>query len=185
MSRAQMDELAERVDTAAAVESGVATVGSQTVDDLATEMRRAVEVGELSPGTAGLLLGDSAAARTLAAAVLARHLGVDLYRIDLSAVVSKYIGETEKNLRRVFAAAEETGALLFFDEADALFGKRSNVRDSHDKYANIEVDWLLKAIEAYSGLAMLASNRSETLDPNLVRRMRFALRVSSPGDPTD
>ena len=94
----------------------------------------------------------------MAAEVLASELGLDLYRIDLSPVVSKYIGETEKNLRRVFDAAEEGGAVLLFDEADALFGKRSEVKDSHDRYANIEVSYLLQRMEAYRGLAILTTN---------------------------
>ena len=100
----------------------------------------------------------------MAAEVIANDLQLHLYRIDLSVVVSKYIGETEKNLRRVFDAAEDGGALLFFDEADALFGKRSEVKDSHDRYANIEVNYLLQRMEAYSGLAILATNMKSALD---------------------
>ena len=94
----------------------------------------------------------------MAAEVLASDLGLDLYRIDLSGVVSKYIGETEKNLRRIFDAAEASGAILFFDEADALFGKRTEVKDSHDRYANIEINYLLQRMEDYHGLAILATN---------------------------
>ena len=100
----------------------------------------------------------------MAAEVLAGELGLDLYRIDLAAVVSKYIGETEKNLRRVFDAAEASGAVLLFDEADALFGKRSEVKDSHDRYANIEVGYLLQRMEAYRGLAILTTNLRSALD---------------------
>ena len=100
----------------------------------------------------------------MAAEVLARELRLDLYRIDLSSVVSKYIGETEKNLRRVFDAAEAGGAILLFDEADALFGKRSEVKDSHDRYANIEVSYLLQRMEAYRGLAILTTNMKGALD---------------------
>jgi SpoVK/Ycf46/Vps4 family AAA+-type ATPase len=103
-------------------------------------------------GVAVLFSGGSGTGKTLAAEVLAAELALDLYRIDLSSVVSKYIGETEKNLRRVFDAAEDSGAILLFDEADALFGKRSEVKDSHDRYANIEVSYLLQRMEAYSGL---------------------------------
>ena len=109
-------------------------------------------------GISALFSGASGTGKTMAAEVLANELALDLYRIDLSAVVSKYIGETEKNLRRLFDAAEETGAILLFDEADALFGKRSEVKDSHDRYANIEVSYLLQRMEAYRGLAILTTN---------------------------
>src|SRR5205807_3937636 len=104
----------------------------------------------------------------------------DLYRIDLSSVVSKYIGETEKNLRRVFDAAEEGGAVLLFDEADALFGKRSEVKDSHDRYANIEVSYLLQRMEAYRGLAILTTNLKTALDPAFMRRLRFVVQFPFP-----
>src|SRR6202011_6367262 len=97
-------------------------------------------------------------------------LRLDLYRIDLSQVVSKYIGETEKNLRRVFDAAEEGAAILLFDEADAIFGKRSEVKDSHDRYANMEVSYLLQRMEAYRGLAILTTNMKNALDPAFLRR---------------
>ena len=116
----------------------------------------------------------------MAAEVLARELDLDLYRIDLAGVVNKYIGETEKNLRRVFDAAEESGAILFFDEADALFGKRTEVRDSHDRYANIEVDYLLQRMEEYTGLAILATNRKAALDPAFLRRLRFLVDFPFP-----
>ena len=116
----------------------------------------------------------------MAAEVLAHHLDLDLYRIDLASVISKYIGETEKNLRRVFDAAEESGAILFFDEADALFGKRSEVRDSHDRYANIEVSYLLQRMEAYRGLAILTSNMRAALDPAFLRRLRFSIQFPFP-----
>ena len=109
-------------------------------------------------GVAALFCGGSGTGKTMAAEVLACELDLDLYRIDLSSVVSKYIGETEKNLRRVFDAAEDSGAILLFDEADALFGKRSEVKDSHDRYANIEVSYLLQRMEAYRGLAILTTN---------------------------
>ena len=116
----------------------------------------------------------------MAAEVLANELRLDLYRIDLSAVVSKYIGETEKNLRRVFDAAEDGGAILLFDEADALFGKRSEVKDSHDRYANIEVSYLLQRMEAYRGLAILTTNLKSALDPAFLRRLRFVVAVPVP-----
>ncbi len=118
-------------------------------------------------GLATLFWGDSGTGKTLAAEVMATELDLALLRVDLSAVVSKYIGETEKNLRRVFDAAEQAGAVLLFDEADALFGKRSEVKDSHDRYANIEVSYLLQRMEAYGGLAILTSNHKAALDPAL------------------
>ena len=109
-------------------------------------------------GISALFAGESGTGKTMAAEVIANELRLDLYRIDLSEVVNKYIGETEKNLRRIFDAAEDGGAILFFDEADALFGKRTEVKDSHDRYANIEINYLLQRMEAYRGLAILATN---------------------------
>jgi SpoVK/Ycf46/Vps4 family AAA+-type ATPase len=117
----------------------------------------------------------------MAAEVIANVLQLNLYRIDLSAVVSKYIGETEKNLRRLFDAAEDGGAILFFDEADALFGKRSEVKDSHDRYANIEINYLLQRLEAYRGLAILATNIKSAMDVAFVRRLRFMVDFPFPG----
>src|SRR5689334_24301841 len=116
----------------------------------------------------------------MAAEVLANELRLDLYRIDLSQVVSKYIGETEKNLRAVFDAAEDSGAILLFDEADALFGKRSEVKDSHDRYANIEVSYLLQRMEAYRGLAILTTNLKSALDSSFQRRLRFIVNFPFP-----
>jgi len=127
-----------------------------------------------------LFAGASGTGKTLAAEVLANELRLDLYRIDLSSVVSKYIGETEKNLRRVFDAAEEGGAILLFDEADALFGKRSEVKDSHDRYANIEVSYLLQRMEAYRGLAILTTNLKSALDTAFLRRIRFIVQFPFP-----
>jgi hypothetical protein len=131
-------------------------------------------------GVSALLFGPSGTGKTMAAEILANELQLDLFRIDLSGVVSKYIGETEKNLRRVFEAAEESGAILFFDEADALFGKRSEVRDSHDRYANIEVNYLLQRMETYRGLAILATNMKSHLDPAFLRRLRFVVELPFP-----
>jgi SpoVK/Ycf46/Vps4 family AAA+-type ATPase len=131
-------------------------------------------------GITALFAGDSGTGKTLAAEVLANQLRLNLYRIDLSAVVSKYIGETEKNLRRLFDAAEDGGAILFFDEADALFGKRSEVKDSHDRYANIEVNYLLQRMEAYRGLAILATNIRSALDIAFTRRLRFIVTFPFP-----
>jgi hypothetical protein len=131
-------------------------------------------------GISVLFAGPSGTGKTLAAEVLANELGLSLYRIDLSAVVSKYIGETEKNLRRMFDAAEEGAAVLFFDEADALFGKRSEVKDSHDRYANIEINYLLQRMEAYRGLAILATNMKRALDQAFMRRLRFIIDFPFP-----
>jgi ATPase family protein associated with various cellular activities (AAA)/winged helix domain-containing protein len=132
-------------------------------------------------GVSALFAGESGTGKTMAAEVVANHLRLDLYRIDLSAVVSKYIGETEKNLRRLFDAAEAGGMILFFDEADALFGKRSEVKDSHDRYANIEVNYLLQRMESFGGLAILASNMKSALDGAFLRRLRFVVNFPFPG----
>ena len=134
-------------------------------------------------GVTALFAGGSGTGKTLAAEVIAGELGVDLFVIDLSQVVSKYIGETEKNLRRVFDAAERGGALLLFDEADALFGKRSEVKDSHDRYANLEVSYLLMRMEAYRGLAILTTNMKKALDNAFMRRIRFVVDFPFPGVP--
>ena len=125
----------------------------------------------LGPGTGAtaLFAGPSGTGKTMAAEVLARELGIELYAIDLAAVVSKYIGETEKNLDRIFTAARDLDAILFFDEADALFGKRSEVNDSHDRYANVEVAYLLQRMETHSGVAILATNLGQNLDDAFVR----------------
>jgi len=131
-------------------------------------------------GISALFAGSSGTGKTMAAEVLANTLHLDLYRIDLSSVINKYIGETEKNLRRVFDAAEDGGAILFFDEADALFGKRSEVKDSHDRYANIEINYLLQRMESYRGLAVLATNMRSALDPAFLRRIRFVTNFPFP-----
>ncbi|TFW31738.1 ATP-binding protein [Massilia horti] len=135
-------------------------------------------------GISVLFAGESGTGKTMAAEVIAGELGLLIFRIDLSAVVSKYIGETEKNLRRLFDAAEDGGAILFFDEADALFGKRSEVKDSHDRYANIEVNYLLQRIEGFRGLAILATNMKASLDAAFLRRLRFIVNFPFPG-PTE
>ena len=132
-------------------------------------------------GIAALFAGASGTGKTMAAEVLARELQLDLYRIDLASVVSKYIGETEKNLKRLFDTAEGGGAILLFDEADALFGKRSDVKDSHDRYANIETSYLLQRMESYRGLAILTTNMRSALDPAFTRRIRFVVSFPFPG----
>jgi AAA+ superfamily predicted ATPase len=134
-------------------------------------------------GISALFAGESGTGKTLAAEVIAHELKLNLYRIDLSQVVSKYIGETEKNLRKLFDAAEDGGTILFFDEADALFGKRSEVKDSHDRYANIEINYLLQRMEAYRGLAILATNMKSALDTAFMRRLRFVVNFPFPGIP--
>ena len=137
-------------------------------------------LGSRGLGISALFAGASGTGKTMAAEVLANELRLDLYRIDLSSVVSKYIGETEKNLRRVFDAAEDGGGILFFDEADALFGKRSEVKDSHDRYANIEINYLLQRMESYRGLSVLATNMKASLDPAFMRRLRFIINFPFP-----
>jgi hypothetical protein len=132
-------------------------------------------------GISVLFAGESGTGKTMAAEVLANALGLMLYRIDLSAVVSKYIGETEKNLRKLFDAAEGGGAILFFDEADALFGRRSEVKDSHDRYANIEINYLLQRMETFGGLAVLATNAKSAMDTAFLRRLRFVVNFPFPG----
>jgi len=131
-------------------------------------------------GITALFAGQSGTGKSLAAEVIAGELGLALYRIDLSGVVSKYIGETERNLRRVFDAADEGGSLLLFDEADALFGRRSEVKDSHDRYANIEVNYLLQRMEDYRGVAILTTNQRQAVDRAFLRRLRFVVSFPFP-----
>jgi SpoVK/Ycf46/Vps4 family AAA+-type ATPase len=131
-------------------------------------------------GTTALFSGPSGTGKTLAAEVIANELGLDLYRIDLAAVVSKYIGETEKNLRQVFDEADRGGIVLLFDEADALFGKRTEVSDSHDRYANTEIAYLLQRMEEHRGLAILTTNLRDALDRAFLRRLRFVVEFPFP-----
>jgi AAA+ superfamily predicted ATPase len=131
-------------------------------------------------GATALFAGPSGTGKTMAAEVIARELGLELFAIDLSSVVSKYIGETEKNLDRIFSAARDLDAILFFDEADALFGKRSEVRDSHDRYANVEISYLLQRMETHPGVAILATNLSQNLDTAFVRRLAFTVHFPFP-----
>jgi hypothetical protein len=189
-ARPRLDDLAQRIESRAVWEDLVLPEAElQQLREIAAHVARRATVYEVwGFGAAGnrglafsaLFAGASGTGKTLAAEVLANALGLDLYRIDLSSVVSKYIGETEKNLRRVFDAAEDGGAVLFFDEADALFGKRSEVKDSHDRYANIEISYLLQRMEAYRGLAILATNRKGDLDPAFLRRLRFVVNFPFP-----
>lgn len=132
-------------------------------------------------GLAVLFCGPPGTGKTMAAEALANALDLDLYRIDLSQVVNKYIGETEKNLKRVFDAAEASDCVLFFDEADALFGKRTDVKDAHDRFANIEISYLLERMERFKGLAILATNRRKDLDEAFLRRLRYIIEFPVPG----
>jgi hypothetical protein len=133
-------------------------------------------------GVRVLLTGKNRAGALVAAQTLARDLGKNLYRVDLGAVVSKYIGETEKNLRRVFDAAKSSGAVLLFDEADALFGKHTDVKDDHDRYANIQTNYLLQRIEGYFGLAILAADNRTEIDNTFFRWFHFVIRVPRRGE---
>jgi SpoVK/Ycf46/Vps4 family AAA+-type ATPase len=140
--------------------------------------------GSLCPlgrGITALFAGPSGSGKTMSAQVLARSLSMDLYRVDLAGVVNKYIGETEKRLRQVFEACERSNVLLLFDEADALFGQRTQVRDAHDRFANIEIDYLLQRMEQFDGIAILATNRKGDLDRAFVRRLRFIVDFVHPG----
>jgi len=136
----------------------------------------------LGKGVSALFAGPSGTGKTMAAEIVANELALDLYKIDLSGIVSKYIGETEKNLERVFGAAEDSNAILFFDEADALFGKRSEVRDSHDRYANVEISYLLQRMEQYEGVSILATNRRGNLDEAFTRRLAFTVHFPFPDE---
>ncbi len=189
-SRPRLEHLAQRIAPAASWDDLVLPDQQCAVlREIAAQVRQRAKVygawgfsnkSERGLGISALFSGPSGTGKTLAAEVLAGELRLDLYRIDLSQVVSKYIGETEKNLRQIFDAAEEGGAILFFDEADALFGKRSEVKDSHDRYANIEIAYLLQRMESYRGLAVLATNMKAVLDPAFLRRIRFAVPFPFP-----
>ena len=130
-----------------------------------TEARRGV----------ALFHGPKGTGKTLAAQAMARELGLDVFRVDLASVVGKYIGETEKNLDALFDEAERSGAVLLFDEADALFGKRTEVKDAHDRHANIEAGYLLQRVEAFNGIAILTTNARQNIDPAFLRRLRYVV----------
>jgi hypothetical protein len=190
LGRSGLDELAQRIDASAGWDELILPdMQKDTLRQLAAQVRNRLKVmldwgfggrGARGLGIGALFAGESGTGKTMAAEVLGRELQLDLYRIDLAPVVSKYIGETEKNLRRVFDAAEESGAILLFDEADALFGKRSEVKDSHDRYANIEVSYLLQRMESYRGLAILTTNLKAALDVAFQRRLRFVVQFPFP-----
>jgi SpoVK/Ycf46/Vps4 family AAA+-type ATPase len=189
-ARSRLDDLAQRIEATAGWDDLVLPEAQlQVLQEIVAQVQERVVVyerwgfgrkGDRGLGISVLFAGQSGTGKTTAAEVLARALKLDLYRIDLSSLVSKYIGETEKNLRRVFDAAEEGGAVLLFDEADALFGKRSEVKDSHDRYANIEVSYLLQRMETYRGLAILTTNMRKALDTAFLRRLRFVVQFPFP-----
>lgn len=190
-ARPRLEDLAQRIEPAAQWDDLVLPEREKSLlREIEANVQRRTTVydvwgfgqvgGGRGLGISALFSGASGTGKTMAAEVLAHALRLDLYRVDLSCVVSKYIGETEKNLRRVFDAAEDGGAILFFDEADALFGKRSEVKDSHDRYANIEINYLLQRMESYRGLAVLATNMKSAMDPAFLRRLRFAVHFPFP-----
>ncbi|QLE40201.1 ATP-binding protein [Nostoc sp. C052] len=189
-ARPRLDELAQRIEPSGDWEDLVLPEAQkQILRDIAAHVRQRSTVyhnwgfGAKSArglGISALFAGSSGTGKTLGAEVLAHKLRLDLYRIDLSSVVSKYIGETEKNLRRVFDAAEQGGVILLFDEADALFGKRSEVKDARDRYANIEVSYLLQRMESYPGLAVLTTNLKSAIDTAFLRRIRFVVQFPFP-----
>lgn len=189
-ARSRLDDLAQRIEPVSGWNDLVLPEAQlQSLREIAAQVRQRARVyehwgfaskGARGLGISALFVGASGTGKTMAAEVLAKELRLDLYRIDLSQVVNKYIGETEKNLRRVFDAAEEGGAVLLFDEADALFGKRSEVKDSHDRYANIEVSYLLQRMETYRGLAILTTNMKSILDTAFLRRIRFVVPFPFP-----
>ncbi|MGH7807138.1 MAG: ATP-binding protein, partial [Thermodesulfobacteriota bacterium] len=136
----------------------------------------------LGKGLNALFSGPSGTGKTMAAEIISNDLELDLYKIDLSQVVSKYIGETEKNLDKIFTEAQTSNAILFFDEADALFGKRSEVKDAHDRYANIEIGYLLQKMEEYEGITILATNLRQNMDEAFVRRMQVIVEFPFPDE---
>ena len=190
LARPRLEELAERIVPSVGWDDLVLPEAQKLIlRQLAAQVQHRLKVyetwgfsnkGRRGLGVSALFAGGSGTGKTMAAEVVAGELGLDLYRIDLPAVVSKYIGETEKNLKQVFDAAEDGGVLLLFDEADALFGKRGEVRDSHDRYANIEVGYLLQRMEAYQGLAILTTNLKGSLDKAFQRRLRFSVNFPFP-----
>ena len=189
-ARPRLEGLAARITPRASWDDLVVPAGQLAVlRQIVVQARRRAQIAEAwglggtawrGEGVAALFNGDSGTGKTLAAEVIAGELGLDLYRVDLSRVVSKYIGETEKNLSRVFDAADEGSAVLLFDEADAIFGRRSEVKDSHDRYANIEVSYLLQRMESYRGIAILTTNLKSAIDTAFLRRLRFVVDFPFP-----
>lgn len=193
-SRPKLDDLAQRIESGADWDDLVLPDAQfQVLREISSHVQQRAKVYERwgfggksgrGLGISALFAGGSGTGKTTAAEVLARELRLDLYRIDLSAVISKYIGETEKNLRRVFDAAEFGGVILLFDEADSLFGKRTEVKDSHDRHANQEVSYLLQRMEAYRGLSVLTTNLKTAIDQAFLRRIRFVVQFPFPDTAT-
>jgi hypothetical protein len=189
-SRPRLDELAQSVETTATWDDLILPSKEKLVlHDIAAHVRQRLTVYEKwgfagrsrrGLGISALFAGTSGTGKTMAAEVLGNELQLDVYRIDLSSVIDKYIGETEKNLKRIFDAAEGGGVILLFDEADALFGKRTEVKDSHDRHANVGVSYLLQRMEAYRGLAVLTTNLKNSLDQAFLRRLRFVIQFPFP-----
>ena len=189
-ARSGMEDLAQRMESGASWDELVLPEKErQVLRDIVAHVRQRTKVyenwgfggkGKRGLGISALFAGGSGTGKTMAADVLAQELQLDLYRIDISSIVSKYIGETEKNLRRVFDAAETGGVILLFDEADAIFGKRSEVKDSHDRYANMEVSYLLQRMESYRGLSILTTNLKGSIDQAFLRRIRFITQFPFP-----
>lgn len=192
-ARPRLEELAQRLDSVATFDDLILPEKEKNVlREILAHVKQKMKVYEewgfagksrRGLGISALFAGSSGTGKTMAAEVIGRALKLDVYRVDLSSVISKYIGETEKNMRRVFDAAEGGGAILLFDEADALFGKRSEVKDSHDRYANIEVGYLLQRMEEYRGLAILTTNLKGSIDNAFTRRIRFIMQFPFP-DPS-
>jgi hypothetical protein len=189
-ARPRLDELAERIESKLSWEDLVLPpLQKEILKEISAHVRQKAKVYEKwgfasksrrGLGITALFSGPSGTGKTLAAGVLANELNLDLYRIELSAVVSKYIGETEKNLQQIFNAAESGGVILLFDEADSIFGKRSEVKDSKDRNANLEVSYLLQRMESYPGMAILTTNLQSNLDSAFMRRLRFVIQFSLP-----
>ena len=193
-SRPKLDDLAQRIESGSDWDDLVLPEAQfQILREISSHVKQRAKVYERwgfggksgrGLGISALLAGGSGTGKTTAAEVLARELRLDLYRVDLSAVISKYIGETEKNLRRVFDAAEFGGVILLFDEADALFSKRTEVKDSHDRHGNQEVSYLLQRMEAYRGLSVLTTNLKSAIDQAFMRRIRFVVQFPFPDTTT-
>ncbi|MGF1487525.1 MAG: ATP-binding protein [Prochloraceae cyanobacterium] len=189
-ARPQLEDLAQRINSKVSwTDLVIPEREHNTLKEIALHVRSRTKVYEnwgmarqssRGLGISALFAGSSGTGKTLAAEVLANELNLDVYRVDLSTVVSKYIGETEKNLRKIFDAAENCGVILLFDEADAIFGKRTEVKDSHDRYANMEVSYLLQRIETYRGLAILTTNLKQDIDRAFLRRIRFIVKFEFP-----
>jgi hypothetical protein len=186
-ARTHLDAVADRVVDEGEVDVVLPAHQREQLVEIETHIRLSYQVttnwgmgGGRAPGVGALFAGPSGTGKTLAARVIARHVGLDLYRVDLATVLSKYIGETEKNLQRIFDAARAGGAILLFDEADALFGKRSEVKDIHDRYANIGTAYLLQKVEQAVTPTILTTNIKDAIDPAFARRLRFVVDFPFP-----